>query len=204
MVDTITDNKLRIMGLYSSNYKASFHVREMAKLLHKNHATLLPHLRALEKDKILTAKMKGKNKVYSLNFSNLLAKEYLTFAEKYRTVQHLQEVFFIKKLSTELLALNLSGSVILFGSYAKRTQKSDSDIDLLCIGDIQPAQIKKIREIGKTYGKTVNVKKTTIKGFEQGLRAKDVLIREVIKHHILLHHSGLFVDVLWRYYYEIS
>ncbi|MFH1440114.1 MAG: hypothetical protein ABIG89_06095 [Candidatus Woesearchaeota archaeon] len=38
----------------------------MAKLTKKSHVTLLPHLKALEKDKILISKTVGKNKEFKI------------------------------------------------------------------------------------------------------------------------------------------
>lgn len=203
MVDKTTDNKLRIISLFRSNYLAQYHVRGMAKLTKKSHVTLLPHLKALENDKILAAKTIGKNKVYSLNFDNLIAKDYLLFAETSESIMYLEEIFLIKKILSEIFSLNLAGTLVLFGSYAKRTFKEDSDIDLFCIGKITSEEIQEISAIGKTYGKIINMKKSTLKSFELGLRMKDPLITEIIKSHILLQNSEAFIDALWRYYGEI-
>tara|TARA_Y100000310_G_scaffold78020_1_gene74608 strand:- start:16522 stop:17172 length:651 start_codon:yes stop_codon:yes gene_type:complete len=202
MVDKATNSKLEILGLYRSNYTLQFHVREIAKLLKKNHVTLLPHLKALEEDKVLVPKKMGKNKVYSLNLSNILTRDFLSLAEKYHTITYLQKNYLIKKLVGELI--HFEGSLILFGSYAKKTEKKDSDIDLFHIGDIKPTQITKIKNIGKTYGKVINIKKASLKHFESSLRMKDSLVIEVLKNHILLQEQEVFINILWRYYNEIS
>jgi len=204
MVDKTTDNKLRILSLYRSNYAAQYHVREIAKLTKKSHVTLLPHLQALEKDKILMPKTVGKNKMYSLNLQNIVAKQYLLLSEVVESTAYLEEVFIIKKITEEIFKLNLSGAVILFGSYAKRTFKEDSDIDLLYIGKIPDADIQKIKEIGKTYGKAINIRKSAVENFESGLRKKDALLTEILKNHLLLQHGELFINALWRYYHEIK
>lgn len=203
MVDKTTDNKLKIINLYRSNYSAQYHVREIAKLTKKSHVTLLPHLKALEEDKILIPKTVGKNKIYSLNLDSIITKNYLLLAETAEEILYLEEIFLIKKMTTEIIKLNLDGTIVLFGSFAKRTFREDSDIDLFCLGKIADKEIEEIRKIGKTYGKTVNVKKSTIKKFEEGLRKKDPLIVEIIKNHVLLQNPEPFINSLWRYYYEI-
>lgn len=203
MVDKTTDNKLKVINLYRSNYSAQYHVREIAKLTKKSHVTLLPHLKALEKDKILIPKNVGKNKVYSLNFDNIIAKNYLLFSETAEAILCLEEIFLIKKITAEIFNLKFDGTIVLFGSYAKQTFREDSDIDLFYLGKIADKEIKEIRKIGKTYGKTINVKKSTIKNFEGGLRKKDPLIVEIIKNHVLLQNPEPFINVLWRYYNEI-
>lgn len=203
MVDKTTDNKLRIVRLYRSNYLGQYHVREIAKLTKKSHVTLLPHLKALEKDRILVSKNVGKNKVYSLNFDNIIAKNYLLLAETVEAILYLEEIFLIKKVTTEIIKLNLDGTIVLFGSYAKRTFREDSDIDLFCLGKIADKEIEEIRKIGKIYGKAINVKKSTMRNFQDGLRKKDQLIAEIIKNYVLLQNPEPLINALWRYYNEI-
>ena len=199
MVEKSTNNLVSIINLFRSNYLAQFHVRGMAKLTTKSHVTLLPHLKELEKDKVLVHKTIGTNKVYSLNFENIITKNYLTLSETVETTAFLEQVFLIKKITKEIFNLNLPGTIILFGSYAKKTFHEDSDIDLFYLGQVTDKEIQNIKNIGKTYGETINVKKSTLKNFELGLRKKDPLIIEIIKNHILLQNHEQFVNALWRY-----
>lgn len=202
MVDKTTDNKIGVIGLYRSNYLAQYHVREMGKLLKKSHVTLLPHLKALERDKILTAKIAGKNKNYSLNFDNSITKNYLALSEIVETTTLLEEIFLIKKMASEMLKLYFPGTMVLFGSYAKRTFKDDSDIDIFYLGSITEKMVQELKKIGKVYGKTVNIKKSSMKNFEVGLRKKDPLIIEIIKYHIILQNPQPFINALWKYHDE--
>ncbi len=93
--------------------------------------------------------------------------------------------------------------MILFGSYAKSTFKEDSDVDLFYLEDLKEAEITKIKTIGKMYGKTVNLKMTTIPNFETGLRKKDALIMEILRYNYLLQNPDTLINVLWRYFHEI-
>jgi len=203
MVEKTTNNKMEIMSLYRHDYLAQYHTRMIAKLTKKSHVTLLPHLKSLEKDKILTPKTIGKNKVFSLNFNNILTKEYILLSETIKTIIFLEKSFLMKKISTELFNLNLSGTIILFGSYTKGTAKEDSDIDIFYLGAITEKEINEIKKISQTYGKTINVKKSKSKNFETGLRKKDPLLTEIIKDHIILQNPCTFVNALWRYFNEI-
>ena len=202
MVGKTTDIKIKIISLYRSNYLAQFHVREIAKLTQKSHVTLLPHLKSLEQNKVLSAKTIGKNKLYALNFENIITKNYLAISETVETMAFLEEVFIIKKIMKEIFDLKLLGTIIIFGSYAKRTFRKDSDIDLFYLGELNDKDVQNIRTICEIYGKTINVKKSTLKNFESGLRKKDPLIIEVIKSHIILQNPEQFVNPLWRYYDE--
>jgi predicted nucleotidyltransferase len=200
MVGKTTDIKTSIIALYRSNYLAQYHVRELAKLTKKSHVTLLPHLKALEKDKILVSKTTGKNKVYSLNFDNIITRNYLIISETVEAMLFLEYSFLIKKINSEIFDLKLPGTMILFGSYAKRTFRKESDIDFFYVGSMSDKETEEIRKIGKTYGKTINIKTSIPTNFESGLKKKDPLIIEVVKNHILLHNSELFINSLWRHY----
>ena len=204
MVGKTTNNQLRILSLYRSNYLAQYHTREIAKLLKKSHVTLLPHLNALEKEKILIAKIMGKNKVYSLNLDNILTKNFTSISELVESISYQEQVFLIKKINTEISKLNLPGTLLLFGSYAKKTFKEDSDIDLFYLGELKETESTKIKAIGKTYGKTINLKTAATHNFENGLRKKDALIIEILKYHFILQNQDQFINALWGYYNEIK
>jgi len=159
-------------------------------------------LKALEKDKILIPKTIGKNKQHSLNFENIITKNYLNLSETVETTAFLEDVFLIKKITKEIFNLNLTGTIIVFGSYTKKTFHEDSDIDLFYLGQLTDKEIQNIKNIGKTYGKTIHIKKSTLKNFELGLRKKDPLVIEIVKNHIILQNPEQFVNALWRYYDE--
>src|SRR3989338_4884512 len=99
------------------------------------------HLGTLEKDKILITKTIGKNKVYTLNLDNVLTKNYLIISELAEVILFQEQVFLIKKITTEISKLNHSGSLVLFGSYAKKTFKEYSDIDIFYLGELKEAEI---------------------------------------------------------------
>ena len=202
MVDKITNIMFEIISLYRTDYLAEYYVREMAKLTRKSHVTLLPHLKALEKDSILLPKTLGKNKQYSLNLENIITKSYLSISETIATASYLDQVFLIKKLTKETFSLNLTGTIILFGSYAKRTFHEDSDIDIFYIGKIRESNIQNIKRIGNVYGKKINIQRATIENFEGGLRKKEPIILEIVKNHIILQNPEQFVNALWRFYDE--
>ena len=202
MVEKTTDNIFKILKLYTSNYSAQYHVREIAKLLNKSHVTLLPHIESLKKENIVITQNVGKNKMVALNLDNILTKDYLTTSEIIEKIKYLDEVYIIKKMVSEIHKLNIKGTLVLFGSYSKRTFKEDSDIDILQIGKIATKDIDKIKKIGKIYGKDINIKNSTEENFEKGLRTKDALVMEILKNHIILQNPEFFIDALWRYFNE--
>ena len=174
----------------------------MANLTAKSHVTLLPHLNSLQKNAILLANIAGKNKYFSLNLDSITAKNYLQLAEIAETIAFFEEIFLIKKIAQELFNLHLEGTIIVFGSYAKKTFQQHSDLDIFYIGPLHDKEILNIKNIGKIYGKIIRIKKTTLRNFESGLRKKDPLLMEIIKNHIILQNPEPFINGLWRFYCE--
>src|SRR3989344_482152 len=200
MVININNINLEIMGLYRTNYLSQFYVRQMAKLIGKSHVALIPNLKELEKNKILISKEIGKSKVYSLNLNNNQGRELLSSAEKKKSLDILSKEMLIKKIYDEFINLDLTGSLVLFGSYASKTHTEESDIDTLYLGDSKETQVGKIKEIGKMYNKDIHLVLMALKQFREQLTKQGALAKEIINNHIILYNQDLFVNEAWRYY----
>ncbi len=204
MVEIPSRLALQIVALFRADYRRQYYVREIALLVGRSHSTILPYLGELEKERVLTAKSIGKIKVYSLNMDSMIAREYLSMAEAQATIEYLKKTLLIRKVNEELFKMNLEGAIILFGSYAKGNYTSNSDIDLFYLGKIDDVNVTKIRNLRRIYGKTINIKTLNRRLFENAVRRKDPLVKEVIKNHVLLQNPEQFINILWRYYNEIK
>ena len=192
----------KVLSLYRSNYEASLHARAIGKLLNTSHMTLLPHLKRLEELKILNSTTVGRNKQYTLNKENSLTKHYLTITEQLATLKFLEESFLIRKFVEHLNSIDIVNPLILFGSYAKGYATEKSDVDVFCIGKIPKSQLAHIKNFENTYGKQINVKIVSTENFNDGLRTGDILIKEVIKNHIVICNADPLITILWRKYIE--
>jgi predicted nucleotidyltransferase len=202
MVAKITNTIFEILSLYRTNYSASMHVRGMARLIGTSHVALLPYLKRLEKLKIINSEKAGRNKQYKLNSDNILTKYYLITTENLTTISYLDNNFVIKKLAEHLNNIDIQSSLLLFGSYAKNYATDESDIDLFATGKLTESQLSHIKKFETTFGKKINIKTATTENFNAGLRTGDILIKEIIRNHIILCNPGTFVTMLWRQYVE--
>jgi len=202
MEEKITNFSFAILSLYRTSYMETLHARAMAKKLGVSHVTLLPHLRQLEKTKIILSRKVGKNKEYRLNSNNSLTKHYLEIAENLVTINYLTVNFQMRKISEQLSSLDLTGSLVLFGSYTKGYSTEESDIDLFHLGRLEQNQLLEIKRRGKIYGKEINIKNSSTENFLNGLRTGDTLIKEIVENHIILQNPYPFVNLLWRHYTE--
>jgi predicted nucleotidyltransferase len=197
-----TTNYLKIITLYRTDYTTSQHVRAMAKLLGTYHVTILPYLEQLEKRRILQHKKVGRNKQYILNTANILTKYYLTTTEELVAIEFVEKNPLMRKLAENLNNLDTPNPLILFGSYANGTATDESDIDLFSIGALTKTQLIQIRRFEATFGKRINVKTATPERFNTALRTGDILIKEIVRNHVILRNADPFVTMLWRYHVE--
>ena len=187
MVIKVNDTDLCILSLFTKGYDKEFYIREVERLLKVSSRTALVTLAKLEKIGILESKKKGKIKTYSIR-KTTLSREFFILAEQYKKIQFLEENQLIKEV-LEKADEFMKGIVIVFGSYAKGTQKEDSDLDLFIVGTYDE---KEIKNAGKKYGIDINIKSYPLPLFEKEIH-NDILLKEINENHILIKDAEGFV-----------
>lgn len=130
-------------------------------------------MNGLFKENVLDFKKEGKNKVFFIK-KNLQAKNYVFNAERYKLIRLVEKYPELNIIAEDILKNAQEKLIVLFGSYAKFTSKTDSDIDI--------------------YVETKNIKvKNNIESIHSKLRVKigdfnldSQLIKEIIKNHVIL------------------
>lgn len=198
-ITKFTDIELRILTLYLPDYNLSIHVREISRILKKNHRTISLALKKLEDKGIMIYKNVGRSKQYFLNFNNILTKEYIKNVESFKFISFIEKHFAVKKLLNDLSPNIKFIPIIVFGSYAKEEENKESDLDILIINEKKISD--KIKEFSKLYNLKVYIHKFTQKQFENGIKEKDNLVIEIMHNHIILNNIDFFVDIFWRHYH---
>jgi predicted nucleotidyltransferase len=184
---TNLNNLLRILALFTDGYNRSLHVREIARLLKLSPRTASLALDHLSKKGVLDYEHKGKNKLFSLKI-NEISEHYLCLAESYKKTIFLDKHFKLNRLSS---ALKVNGVAVIFGSYAKGIEKKDSDLDIFIAGEYNK---KEMEEYQKTTMLDISIKHYPKDAFNN----PDFLIKEVIKHHIIIEGQESFVKSLLK------
>lgn len=196
----INQTTLKILLLYTNDYRQSLHLREIARATNVDVKAIQLQLKKLESANVASSIMKGRNKEYLLNLNNLTTKYYLVMAETFGSARFLQNSFEVKKMIGEMESL-VDGIVLLFGSFAKRRDTKESDIDLFMITDKQIDR-RSVLSRGDLIGRTINIKSSTKPQFERNMLNNDPLVSEVVSNHIVLKGVDEFCDIMWRYYRE--
>jgi len=163
--------------------KKEAHGREIAKELKTSLTRVQSILSELRNDNILDYKVQGKNHIYFIK-KNVIAKSHILNAENYKLAKLLRNYPLLESVTQEILKKCPNKIILLFGSYAKFISKEESDIDVYI-----DTTDKKIKENVEQIHEKLSVK---IGKFDK----EDLLIKEIIKNHIIMQGGELYYDKL--------
>ena len=182
--------KIDILLLFLRDYFASFSGREISRRILVSPQTALDTLNLLVKEKVLQSKFEGRNKKYSLNLNDFSTRMFLSIVETNKSVDCLSN-FELKKVIQDLLSY--TDSLVVFGSFAKQSQKKSSDIDIISIGSFNK---KKMNLVADRFPREVNIQYVTWNQFVDSFKKKNHLSVEIKKDHLIFGNVYKVVDVL--------
>lgn len=185
----INETQLKILALFTNGYEKEHYVREVGILLHISPRTAQLNLEQLERAGVLESAGRGKIKAYFLR-KNEMAREYIKLAEMFKAIRFLEKHELIREIIGQITP-HIEGMGVVFGSYAKGTHKEDSDLDVFIVGTYNR---KEIEAISDRYGLDVSVKNYSLAIFKRDIQ-KDLLIKEVIKNHVIFQGVEQFVHI---------
>jgi predicted nucleotidyltransferase len=143
--------KLTILKPFFEGPEKAFSVRQLSRILRRNHVTISKHLKKFVKEGFLTQKKQGIYLFYQINSNKkTLNLKFYYNLEKLR----------ISNIVEDLEKFYDFPVIVLFGSYASATDDSSSDIDIGVISNIN-------KEFdAKKYEKLIN-RKISIHRFDK-------------------------------------
>jgi predicted nucleotidyltransferase/predicted transcriptional regulator with HTH domain len=151
MIDILLKSKIRkkIILLFLYNQKQEFYLSEIARKVGTSSGTAQRELnRLLELDFILFSK-KGNLNIYRLNREFTLLDDFESIARKTFGIE--------TELREKLRPIQNISYAFLFGSYVKGGFKSDSDIDLFIIGDVDfDKTFEAVQKVENVVGREIN------------------------------------------------
>ena len=181
------NNHHKIINFLGKNLYQSYTMHELSKLLKIPYATFYRTVQ--EMNGLLVVKVVGKSKTIQLNYDNPIIKAHLIISSAEERKEFLQNQPLIKKIESELKTKEI---VVLFGSYAKKTQHEKSDIDLLVINKDGSKSIS-FSKYELLLKKKINPIFVTKKEFKLMLRDKEENVgKQALKSHIILNNPEEF------------
>jgi predicted nucleotidyltransferase len=180
MLDLFTKSKIRkrIILLFLYNQNKEFYLSEIARLVGTSPGTAQRELNKLLSIDFILFKKKANLSFYKLNKRYPLLKEVESIVRKTFGIE--------VELKKELSPIENISFAFLFGSYVKGGFKSDSDIDLFVIGEIDNDQVfYATQKVEGIVNREINYHTASKKEFLQKKNA-DYFYKEIVKNHILL------------------
>lgn len=153
--------------------------------------------RLIKKNKqLFTIKQKGNIKLCSLNFDDILTKNYLTIAERKKAENFFKKYKELKIIKGDLLPGDYC--VVLFGSRAGEKHRQKSDIDILIVNKNGGKNLS-FSKYEKLFKLEINAIFMAKKEFMGMLKEKEHnLANEIIKNHIILYGEEYFWNLVWK------
>lgn len=169
--------------------------KEIQQLTKLGNKVLTKVLLLFERFDVITCQRIGKTYNYKLNLSNSITEKMLEIIQLEKIALNNPDfkiLNILREFVYELTNVNLKNleKVILFGSYAKRTFTSNSDLDMAIVLKEKDANDELLitdisGRLNKRFGKEIQPHYYTVKEFDE-LRTKDRLVQEIIKDGIIL------------------
>ena len=183
------DNKLKIINYLGKNIGKSFTMHELSTLINIPYATF--HRTISKMPDLIIKEKAGKATLIKLNDIPII-KPYLAISSEEEKKEFLKKSPLISKISSELEAKDI---VILFGSYAKKTENEKSDIDLMIINKDGSKSLS-FSKYETLFKKKINPIFITEKEFKQMIKEKEENVgKQALVNHIILNNPERFWEL---------
>jgi predicted nucleotidyltransferase len=168
-----SEARVRILNLFMTTTD-TFHVREVARRTRLNLNSVRRELENLETAGLLTSSRKGNLKLYTADHRSPIHEELKRIILKTSAIGD--------TLRTQLAKIGKVETAFIYGSYARGDETARSDIDLLIIGNIDPAKATPIFErLEKQLSREINYTIFTPQEFRARKAKRDPFITEILK-----------------------
>lgn len=162
-----------ILRLFFARPGVEQHVRDVARSLGRSAPAVSRELRRLEDEGILRSRTIGPIRLYRVNAESPIAEEVRRLVQRTIGVEAV--------LRDALGAVPGLEEALLFGSYAKRTERATSDLDVLVIGDVDRERLsERLVDAEQLLKRDINVIAYGRKHLERLRRARDPFVLEVL------------------------
>lgn len=172
------NERFNILKILIENQDKTFSIRQIAIIRKINYKSAYNAIQALAKEGIITLENKGNITLCMFNrkFNNSVF-----IVEDYRLHELLKNKDFLV-MYNQIRKVNSQFILLLFGSYAKKTESKHSDIDLLLISN----NPKPIERETRLLPLNIHLTSITYEDFTAMLKSKEfTVVSEAIKHNVL-------------------
>ncbi|MBS3095575.1 nucleotidyltransferase domain-containing protein [Candidatus Woesearchaeota archaeon] len=188
------DNLLRLMYILGKKFEDEITIRQLSVESKVPYTTA--HRLIKNNEGLFVIKQKGNLKLCSLNFNDIITKNYLVLAERNESKRFLKKHPDFSTLKDDMPKEDFS--LILFGSRAEEKNRDKSDVDVCVINKDGNKKVT-FSKFEILFKLEVNPLYFSSKEFRHMLLDKDHnLAKEIIKNHIILHGEEYFWNLVFE------
>jgi predicted nucleotidyltransferase len=170
----LSKNNILLLRLFYTNPDQAFYIQEIGRILNKKPGVFQRALYGMEKEGVLRSEYKANARYFRANEDYPLYQEYKSIVFKTIGV-----IGGLKGILENAVSIDFS---FLYGSFAKGTETSLSDIDLIIVGS--PDEDKIIRELENLEGflkREINYKLYSSEEYVESIRRKDPFLMGILE-----------------------
>jgi len=174
MISLRSELTKKLLNYFFINPHESLYINELSRKLSLDKRNLVKKLKELEKHGILKSQIRRNLKLYSINKSYPLYKEYKKIILKTIGLEDK-----LKRFMKEIAGVK---EAYIYGSYAKDKMDTHSDVDLLVVGNHEILLLqRKLNKFQKEIEREINSVSMDEHEFKKRIKNKDPFILEVLK-----------------------
>ena len=171
-------SQILILKLFFLDSTKEFHQNDIARRIHISSPAVSNELTNLVKIGLVSKRHQDNMLFYKINKNSIIFDEMKRIFLKYET--------FTEMLSEKLVKEEIKYSLI-YGSFAKGTEKETSDIDLLIVGDVLEDHILRIiSNMERNINREINFILWTEKELKEKIKKNIPLIREILHTSVIM------------------
>jgi predicted nucleotidyltransferase len=180
MLDLLGKSKIRkrILLLFLYNQSQSYYIRQIARIVNTSGGTAQRELQRLVAHDLLVSTRQGNQRMYSLNRSNHVLPEIESIVARTIGIEH--------ALAEAICTVPGIEFAFIFGSFAKDAFRSDSDIDLFVLGEVNEDILhQQCLHVEETVCHEINYHVSSVAEFSKDFRGS-LFLQNSIADHVLV------------------
>lgn len=187
------NNNLKVLKLFVDNKDKSFTIKKVAEALNVNYKIVYEEIIKLEQENLIRITKFGNAKVCMFNYK---------YHSKIVEIEELRKKELCKNKDIKLIYNRIKEMkspfycLILFGSYANKTNQKGSDIDLCLITDDEKIN-RDVQSILSITMINIHLQDFISEHFSAMLKSKEFNIgNEIVKKNVILHGIESFYEMV--------
>ena len=173
----ITKSKIRqdLLTLFFTNPSQKYYLRELQRILGYSAGSIRRELLKFQKDNLFDTQRVGNLLYYSLNTKHPFYRELKAIVSKTVGIEG--------SLRNALSSIKAIKFAFIYGSFAAKSEKSTSDLDLMIIGDPDTSKLnEKITVLEKKLKRNINPTIYSLKEYRARKRSKSGFIMDLLRN----------------------